>query len=1714
MSRGTLLDYVGQPDTGQRFAVIIPAYRPDERLLDLLAELSADSLPAIVLVDDGSGPEYAGIFRRAAEFPKVRLVRHAVNLGKGAALKSGFNEALCAFPDLLGVITADADGQHHPGDIARVAGTLAAQPDRLVLGIRAFSGDVPLRSRVGNGITRAVMRALVGQNIPDTQTGLRGIPAALLPHLLRLEANGYDFELDMLIAVRQRAMPIAQAPIRTIYEPGNRTSHFNPLTDSMKIYFVLLRFSSVSLMTAALDTLVFFLAYRRLGNVAWSQVLGRLAAVAFNYSMLRRAVFFSKLRHLSVLPKYLLLVCLSGIASYAGIELLNTRLHIQPLPAKLLVETLLFFANFAIQRDFIFGKIPPAEGGRRAPGWIVSLPAWVPSAVLAAATLALLGVVLYGFRAAHWLPDRGWTPAGQQRFLHYTWVFGAAAAALVLTAPAALPPVFAVLLLAATGAALGPAALLSAAGFLVASCALGSKLVGRRDDTSAETQLCATLVGIAVYIFLMTFLARLPVNYPAVYIVLMAIPVAADLRGVGRRLASWTRPLIPSRARRGRWSRPQAASLALLLFVLGMHWLIVPQPESSTDGLATHLAIPHNIALHHVMTYQPARVLWSVMPMGADWCYTMVYLPGGEYAARLLNFAMLLVVEALLYRAARRFVTPAVAFLILALFASTSLVQLVTGSLFVENFLAATVIGMLVAVWRFGDTGERRFLYAAAVLGGTALAIKLGGLAYLAVALPAAIVELRRQWRRLGARPALAAGIALLLLLAAALPAYAIAWRMTGNPVFPFLNRTFPSSLLDRNAVIDDPRFTQPLTPHTPFDLTFYTGRYYEGRPGSLGFQLLLLAPLGILGLLFVRRRPAVCAAVVSIAGAVIILRFLPNARYLYPSLPLLLVPFAALLGWLAPGAFRRLLIALAVLCVMLNAWYLPSSNYYHGDFYLRSPLSAGLRQDYIHRVAPIREIGDYMNRVHPGAPVLLADNSDVAAFDAEVYENGWHQYGVWTRLGSAQTPQEVAAILRGWNVQYVAAPKPRVGVVFHSQALRDLLSQCATPEFQTTWLYLARLEKGCDATLVERQPLLLSPGLYDDQDPAIAYRGGWVSDAGWPKAFSQTISFCNVPGADVRVAFQGDTLVYVYTRAANRGQAGVVIDGVRRATLDLYSPITAWQTSTVFSDLGSRRHLAVITVLPGKNPQSSDRFVDVDAFEVKQSHAGAVHSGKVLAFSGWLALCAAVVFVARGGPAAALHMSAAGFRRIAAYGAGLGLFAWFVFLVRGGLASWFDADDLMNLYYYWTRPWSGLLKANLFFWSSYYRPAGGVFYKSIHALWGFHPLPFRIASLALLCAGFVLLAVVVHQLTGSRWAALLALLLAGINPTFSSAYFDTGTVYDLLAYVFFWGAFAWYVRLRQAGRTPGAGGMALLLCLFAAALDSKEISVTLPVAVALYEIVWHPPAAWNFAALWPWIRREGRFAAIGAVCDAAYIVGKRYGPDSLFTMQTYRPRYSLRNYFDSLWHYTYGFFDAPVRPVPSWEVAGLLAAMAAIAVLSRRRCLIWGVGFVIVGVLPLAFIPARDGFAYLAPSVGWAVYAAGLADWLLQLLARKRPWWQAALQTLALILLFVELAPWQRESLEKQCKWAHERQERFLRDRDQIHALIPAPRKGARLLLLSDAGGFDDYDVYFLIRLFYGDPSLEADRMTVLQSRHLPVIPSRYDYMLDWTDGRFVLVK
>jgi glycosyltransferase involved in cell wall biosynthesis len=1227
--------------------VLIPAYRPSAALVDLVSDLSARGMPAIILVDDGSGPGFRDVFDRASHFPGVQILRHAVNLGKGAALKTGINHALCVFPGLIGIVTADADGQHHPDDIVRVATALHQHPGALVLGSRTFDDAVPLRSRFGNLLTRKLTATLIGARLQDTQTGLRGIPASLAARLLPIDSRGYEFELEMLIAARQSGVPLVEIPIRTIYLPGNQSSHFNPLTDSMKIYFVLLRFSSVSLMAALLDNLIFYLVWKRSGHILGAQVAARLVSVAFYYSMVRARVFASKEAHRVLLPKFLLLVVSSGTASYLGIHYLTTQLDVTAMPAKLFVETLLFFVNFTVQRLFIFhGR--EATPVRRPWPRLGRFYAWSMLAVLA----ALIALEIHGFRTSHLFSQEIWEPAGRARLLQFAALYLAAATALLILVPWAFAGLAAALLLVLTAIGIGPAALLSVLFFLLSAWSLGSllshllpanllpanlppanllpanlppvrlllaRLVGwtpwsARDALvpllATETEqadegvdrgpggrphLLALLLGMSVYVFLMPFVARLPVNYPWVYALVLALPILANRSTLRRELPAILRPAASLHLR----SWGQRLGFAAFLFVLTTHWFAMLKPESSADALSMHVAVPANIAANHVLTFDPGRFLWAVMPMGADFTWSIVYLLGGEMAARLLNFAILLVLLGLLHAAVRRSVSPGIAWLLVALFATTPLVQLVTGSLFVENLLAAFLLGMITALWRFGESGDRRFLYLAAVLGGTAMASKFGAIALLLPAFVCAAVEVWRRRKLGGARW----GLALALLILAAAPPYTIAWIKTGNPLFPFRHEKFHSRQLDPKADLQDLRFHEPLTWSTPYDLTFQTNRYYEGQDGSFGFQYLVLAPLALLALLVTPRRQPVIAAAVSLTAILLVLATQPNARYLYPALPLLFVPFAALLGWAAAAHHRvlvRSLFLFALAATTINVYFLPASSWYHKDLY--GPFTPGQRRAYMGRTMPIRNVIAWFNRVHPQAAFLLTQDSEIAGLGGDVYENHWHQYNTLNQIRRAPGVPGIRALLDQWRVRYLIARKPTVTSYARPPALRDLLDECTVAEYAFDEFFVARLEPVCRASATfPLNPLVTAdPGIYDDLDPAILLRGDWKRSDKFEQAYKHSVTFSDTPGAEIRFLFRGGELTYVFARAANRGIAAITIDGINQGDLDLYSPQPQWQSSVTFKLLGPGRHLLVIRVTGNSRPAATGKFVDLDALKAE----------------------------------------------------------------------------------------------------------------------------------------------------------------------------------------------------------------------------------------------------------------------------------------------------------------------------------------------------------------------------------------------------------------------------------------------------------------------------------------------------------------------------------
>jgi len=337
-----------------KITALIPAYNPEPELKTIVSDLLKCGFERVVVVNDGSAVKSREIFHDLTHDNRVILLEHAVNLGKGAALKTGLNYIYCNAGDHTGVVTLDADGQHLIEDAVKVANTLSIHPDCLVLGARGFNKNVPMRSKIGNALTKYLFRLLTGIRLTDTQTGLRGIKKGYIPTLLKINSNGYEFELDMLLACKYTGIKIIEETITTVYKDGNKSSYFNPIIDSMKIYFVLFRFSITSIISAVIDNFIFILFFGIGFNIISCQAASRVLATIFNYFAVKRVVFYSNKSDSNTLPKYILLVLVSGIVSYLLIVFINSKFSIPIIAAKLISESAIFIANFAIQRDFIF----------------------------------------------------------------------------------------------------------------------------------------------------------------------------------------------------------------------------------------------------------------------------------------------------------------------------------------------------------------------------------------------------------------------------------------------------------------------------------------------------------------------------------------------------------------------------------------------------------------------------------------------------------------------------------------------------------------------------------------------------------------------------------------------------------------------------------------------------------------------------------------------------------------------------------------------------------------------------------------------------------------------------------------------------------------------------------------------------------------------------------------------------------------------------------------------------------------------------------------------------------------------------------------------------------------------------------------------------------------------------------------------------------------
>jgi putative flippase GtrA len=342
--------------------VLIPAYEPDMkliRLLEVIVEAGGDI--KVLLVNDGSGPEYDEIFDRAAALG-CTVIGHRVNRGKGFALKRGFGYVEHFYPG-HDVVCADCDGQHSVVDILRVASTIAASRDAMVLGSRKFTGRVPVASRFGNAVTRVVFARATGQRLYDTQTGLRGYPASMLPWLQTVRGDRFEYELNVLLQAEEAGVTIQELPVETIYIEGNASSHFRPLVDSARVYAPLVKFSLSSLGAFAIDVAVLFVATALTGNLLVSVVTARVVSSTFNFVTNRRLVFAHRQGRSSAAcaSRYFSLVVAIMAVNYGMMHVWYERLGVGLLPSKFLTESALFVASYQIQKRFVFARSEVTE---------------------------------------------------------------------------------------------------------------------------------------------------------------------------------------------------------------------------------------------------------------------------------------------------------------------------------------------------------------------------------------------------------------------------------------------------------------------------------------------------------------------------------------------------------------------------------------------------------------------------------------------------------------------------------------------------------------------------------------------------------------------------------------------------------------------------------------------------------------------------------------------------------------------------------------------------------------------------------------------------------------------------------------------------------------------------------------------------------------------------------------------------------------------------------------------------------------------------------------------------------------------------------------------------------------------------------------------------------------------------------------------------------
>lgn len=346
--------------------LVIPSLNPNKNFLDLLdnfkSKIAENNIKlSIVVVNDGSLRKFDNIFEKIKE-KNIIVLKHAVNLGKGRALKTAFNYILNEKKDLKSVVTADSDGQHLIEDIIYCLEISNKNLDTLVLGKRNFDKDlknksekIPFRSKFGNKITRWIFKYLLGLNIYDTQTGLRAFSKNQVKDFLKVKGERFEYETNMLIDNKNLGYKFKEIPIKTVYIRNNESSHFNPIRDSIAIYSLFFKYIIVAILSFVVDISLFGIFRILKFTILNATIVARILSSILNYTLNRNKVFKS-FNKKSLLKYYILVIIQMFVSGYSVKFLHKMIINENVIFLKIIIDLIIFIVNYYIQREWVFER--------------------------------------------------------------------------------------------------------------------------------------------------------------------------------------------------------------------------------------------------------------------------------------------------------------------------------------------------------------------------------------------------------------------------------------------------------------------------------------------------------------------------------------------------------------------------------------------------------------------------------------------------------------------------------------------------------------------------------------------------------------------------------------------------------------------------------------------------------------------------------------------------------------------------------------------------------------------------------------------------------------------------------------------------------------------------------------------------------------------------------------------------------------------------------------------------------------------------------------------------------------------------------------------------------------------------------------------------------------------------------------------------------------